>query len=56
MKIASQPEKSHIIKKTRVMGELRIWNNMPLMTKPMRQIRKSQSIGSNRSANSNVGL
>lgn len=38
------------------MGELRIWNNMPLMTKPMRQIRKSQSIGSNRSVNSNVGL
>ena len=43
MKIASQHEKSHI--KNESNGSPTNLNNMPLKTKPMRQIRKPQSTG-----------
>lgn len=54
MKIASQHEKSHI--KNESNGSPTNLNNMPLKTKPMRQIRKPQSTGGKRSVNSNAGL
>lgn len=40
MKTASQKEKRHIIKNGSNMKPMtRIWNNLPLITKPMKQIR-----------------